>query len=220
MARFVELGRVLSDGMAGINPNYAVRVGVHTSREASAERFDGQCSFEMSEVSFPGPVGTYIDSPYARDPEGRDIAALPLDELVRPGLLLDLRHLGARHAVLPSDLPQDADYDGHALIFDFGWAEKWNTPDYDRHPFLPRATVEWLLARGTAMVCVDCRSPDDSDDPTRPAHTLCLRAGVFIVENLIGLDALHGRRFRFFAIPARVERATSFPVRAFAEIEE
>ncbi|MBT6118984.1 MAG: cyclase family protein [Rhodospirillaceae bacterium] len=220
MPRFVELSRALSDGMAGINPDYTVSVRTRTTRARSAKRFGGQCAFETSEVSFPVPVGTYIDSPFARDPEGRDIAALPLDELVRPGLLLDLRGLEERHAVRPSDLPSDADYEGRALIFDFGWSEKWNTPAYDLHPFLPRETVEWLLARGAAMVCVDCRSPDDSEDPARPAHTLCLRAGAFIVENLIGLDALHGRRFRFFAIPARVEGATSFPVRAFAEIED
>lgn len=220
MPQFVELSRTISDGMAGINPDYTVRVRPLMTREESAGRLEGQCAFETSEVAFPVPIGTYLDSPYARDAEGRDIAALALDELVRPGLLIDLRDLAEGRAVLPADLPAEADYKGRALVFDFGWAGKWATPAYDRHPFLPRETVEWLLARGVAMVCVDCRSPDDPADLSRPAHTLCLRAGVFIVENLIGLDGLLGRRFRFFAIPARVAGATSFPVRAFAEIED
>ena len=51
-----------------------------------------------------------------------------------------------------------------------------------------------------------------------PAHTLLLRNGIFIVENLRSLASLHGKTFRFFALPLAVEGATSFPVRAFAEI--
>jgi kynurenine formamidase len=41
---------------------------------------------------------------------------------------------------------------------------------------------------------------------------------VLIVENLMNLDALHGKRFRFFAIPLKARRAASMPLRAFAEI--
>jgi arylformamidase len=38
------------------------------------------------------------------------------------------------------------------------------------------------------------------------------------VERLRGLDELPREGFRFFAVPPRVVRGASFPVRAFAEI--
>ena len=57
---------------------------------------------------------------------------------------------------------------------------------------------------------------DDPRDATRPAHTLLLRAGVPIVENLARLDQLIGRAFTFVAAPAKVAAAAAFPVRAFA----
>jgi kynurenine formamidase len=41
---------------------------------------------------------------------------------------------------------------------------------------------------------------------------------ILIVENLVGLDRLLGRTFRFFAVPIKMAKATSMTVRAFAEV--
>lgn len=221
MARFVELSREISDGMGGINPRYAVRVRPFATHAPGPASDPEQASFEISEVSFQVPVGTYIDSPRTRDPGGRDIAALGIEELVSPGVYVDLRGHGARaHApVLPEHLPPPDRLKGRALLLDFGRAGFYGTSRYDQTPpYLPKATVEALIAAGVRLLGVDSRSPDDGRDATKPAHTLLLRANVFIVENLINLDLLRGRPFRFFAAPLRVRDATSFPIRAFAEI--
>ncbi len=223
MGRFVEMSRIIEHGMAGINPRYAVRVRPFLTHEESAAQLGGQASFEVSEVAFPVPIGTYIDSPYTRDPGGRDIAALGIDELVLPGLHLDFRGHGARRdaPVEPGDLPPAASLAGRAVLFEFGRAAHYGTPAYDEAaPYLPRTTVEALIAAGVRLVGVDSRSPDDSRDLSRPAHTLLLRADIFIVENLINLDQVRGKEFRFFAIPVRVRGATSFPIRAFAELRD
>ncbi|MFO0998047.1 MAG: cyclase family protein [Alphaproteobacteria bacterium] len=223
MGRWVEMSRIIENNMAGINPRYSVRVRPFLTHEATGAQLEGQASFEVSEVAFPVPIGTYIDSPFTRDPDGRDIGALGIDELVLPGLALDFHGHGARaHApVLPQELPPPAALKGRAILFDFGRAAHYGTPAYDETaPYLPRATVEALIDAGVRLVGVDSRSPDDARDLSRPAHTLLLRANIFIVENLINLDEVRGRAFRFFAIPARVRGATSFPIRAFAECLE
>ncbi|MFN0044274.1 MAG: cyclase family protein [Alphaproteobacteria bacterium] len=221
MGRLVELSREISDGMAGINPRYCVRVRPFSTREDSAKALGGQASFEISEVAFQVPVGTYIDAPYTRDPEGRDIGAIGIEELVLPGLYIDCRALGARPfgAVRPEDLPSASTLKGRAVLFDFGRAPHYGEKAYDESPpFVSTEAVDVLIASGARLVGVDNRSPDDNRDPARPAHTRLLRAEVFIVENLVGLDRLRGRDFRFFAIPLRVKGASSFPVRAFAEL--
>jgi kynurenine formamidase len=223
MGRFVEMSRVIEDGMAGINPRYAVRIRPFLTHKESAVQLGGQASFEVSEVAFQVPVGTYIDSPLTRDPEGRDIAALGIDELVLPGLFLDFRNHGARRnaPVQTNELPPPESLAGRAVLFDFGRAALYGTPAYDEAPpFFPRATVEALIAAGARLLGVDSRNPDDVRDLSRPAHTLLLRANIFIVENLINLDQVRGREFRFFALPARVRGATSFPIRAFAEFQD
>ena len=57
-------------------------------------------------------------------------------------------------------------------------------------------------------------------DFARPAHTRLLASDILIVEHLCNLSALPQTGFRFYAVPLRIVRGASFPVRAFAEIEE
>jgi kynurenine formamidase len=45
-----------------------------------------------------------------------------------------------------------------------------------------------------------------------------LGADIPIVEHLTNLGALPDDGFRFFAVPPRIVRGASFPVRAFAEL--
>ena len=51
-------------------------------------------------------------------------------------------------------------------------------------------------------------------------HSLLLAAGIPIVEHLCRLDELPDAGFRFYAVPPRVKGMGSFPVRAFAVLEE
>ncbi len=221
MGQFVEMSRVIAHGMRGINPRYAVTVEPFSTHTESAKALDGKASFEISQVSFQVPVGTYVDSPRTRDPGGRDIAALGLEDLILPGICLDCRAQGARAfgTVEPADLPPAVALKGRAVLFDFGRAAHYGEPTYDADPpFLAKATVDALIAAGARLVGVDNRSPDDPRDLSRHAHTHLLRAGILIVENLHAMERVRGRDFRFFAIPARVKDATSFPIRAFAEL--
>jgi kynurenine formamidase len=76
--------------------------------------------------------------------------------------------------------------------------------------------AERLRAMRPALVGIDTLVIDSAQDPTRPAHTLLLRVGILIVENLTGLDRLTGEVFTFVAAPVKVKGAAAFPVRAFA----
>ena len=61
---------------------------------------------------------------------------------------------------------------------------------------------------------------DSLADPPRPAHTAILDAGIPLVEHLTGLDRLPAEGWRFFAVPPRIRGMATFPVRAFALIDE
>ena len=67
---------------------------------------------------------------------------------------------------------------------------------------------------------VDFWNVDDTTNPARPAHTRLLASNILIVEHLCNLSILSRIGFRFYAIPLRIVRGASFPVRAFAEIDE
>ena len=75
-----------------------------------------------------------------------------------------------------------------------------------------------LVSRGAAIVGIDSHNIDDTDDKTRPVHSILLRAGIPVVEHLTNLEALPQSGFRFYAVPVKVAGMGTFPVRAFAEI--
>jgi kynurenine formamidase len=76
-----------------------------------------------------------------------------------------------------------------------------------------------LVNRGAALVGIDSLNVDSLAEPSRPAHTAILAAGIPLVEHLTGLAALPATGFRFFAVPPRVRGMGTFPVRAFAIVE-
>jgi kynurenine formamidase len=171
---------------------------------------------EVTEVRFVTSIGTYLDSPYHFDPNGADISQLDLAQLVLPGMVLDLRDWAAPDTPLPTAALDKLDVDGKALLLYTGWSDYWGHDHYYQHPFVPREMAECLLAMRPALVGIDTLVIDSTRDPTRPAHTLLLRNGILIVENITGLGGLMGETFTFVAVPAKVAGAAAFPVRAFA----
>jgi arylformamidase len=189
---------------------------VWTHADAAARGYYQDTTCEVTEVSFVTSIGTYLDSPYHFDPDGVDISQLDLSQLVLPGLALDLRDRAAPDAPLPTDVLDGLDVEGKALLLCTGWSDHWGDEQYYHHPFVPREMAERLRAIRPALVGIDTLVIDSAQDPTRPAHTLLLRAGILIVENLTGLSRLVGEAFTFVAAPVKVAGAAAFPVRAFA----
>jgi kynurenine formamidase len=73
--------------------------------------------------------------------------------------------------------------------------------------------------QGAVLIGIDSLNVDSLSDPSRPAHTAILAAGIPLVEHLTGLDGLPVSGARFFAVPPRVRGMATFPVRAFAIVE-
>ncbi len=228
MSRFVDLSQDFYDGMPGFvmtgaegeAVQYTARIGPFLSHADSARFYDGKAAFEITEITFQTSIGTYLDSPYHRYPERRDIAALGLDELVLPGRVIDVRGRAAWHVVTAAEVELPGDLAGAAVLFNFGWDARWGGADYQAYPFIGRDLVDRLVAHGVKLVGVDTVNVDDKRDPERPAHSRFLARDILVVENLCNLDRLHGLRFRFFALPIKARRAAAMPVRAVAELLE
>jgi arylformamidase len=220
MTTFLDLSHTLRPDMPRFRSFDAPQISaVWTHAEASARGYrDTTC--EVTEVRFVTSIGTYLDAPYHFDPQGADISQLTLSQLVLPGLVLDLRDQAAPDAALPVETLDGLDIADMAVLLCTGWSDHWGSEQYYRPPYVPRALAERLREKGPALVGTDTLVIDSAQDPTRPAHTLLLQAGVLIVENLTGLSQLIGRPFTFVAAPVKVAGAAAFPVRAFAMLEQ
>lgn len=225
MSRLVDLTAPFYDGMPGFSMTGADGRELHCTAEIrevlshadTAPLYDGQCAFAYTEARFFTSMGTRLDAPYIRYPERRDIAALSLDELVLPGVVVDARGRAPDSVVAPDEIALPDDLVGRAVLVNFGWDRLWGEPGYLDPPSLSTEILDLLIDRGAKLLGVDAVSVDGKRDPSKPAHSRLLARDILIVEDLRGLDRLHGRPFRFFALPIPARGAASMPVRAFAE---
>ena len=169
-------------------------------------------------MNFQSTIGTYIDSPYHRYPEGKDISEIPLEDLIVPGIVIDARGHKPFEQIEKNILPPVEKLRGKAVLFCFGWDAHWGKEEYYSYPFISRECVRILIDAGVRMAGVDAINIDDTHDPERPAHSWLLKEGIFVVENLCNLDKLIGKEFRFFAIPVKGKKVAAMPIRAFGEI--
>jgi arylformamidase len=161
-------------------------------------------------------TGTYLDAPFHRYAEGKDLADLPLESLAElPGVVLR-RPWEVGIAIGAADF-EGLDVRGKAVLVHTGWDQHWRTERYGvEHPFLTADAADWLAASGAAVVGIDSNNIDDTRVRARPVHSKLLAAGIPICEHMTGLRALPDDGFRFSAVPPKVRGMGTFPVRAYA----
>jgi kynurenine formamidase len=224
----VDLSHPFEDGMPGFRSEtedgtpieYTAEIKPLFTHEESRDAYDGEAAFEVTEMTFQTSVGTYLDSPYHRYPDGRDISELEIEELVLPGTVVDARHCGADGVLTADELPAATALAGKAVLFNFGWDLHWDSERYYTYPHIGEDVIDHLLDAGVALVGVDTLNVDDHQNPARPAHTRLLDEEIFIVENLCNLDRLINEEFRFYAVPIKARETAAMPVRAFADVTE
>jgi len=210
-----DLSHTVEDGLVTYRGLPAPIVCDFLSHEASREVYAPGTEFHIGKIEMVANTGTYIDSPFHRYRDGKDLSELPLEPLAgREAVVVDAPTGGA----IGPDALRGLDVRGRAVLFRTGWSRHWATDAYfEGHPYLTAATAEALLEGGAAIVGIDSLNIDSIDTGERPVHTLLLREGVPIVEHLTGLDALPAAGGRFYAVPVKVRAFGTFPVRAFAE---
>lgn len=217
MGKFVELNHVLEDGMKAYPGLPSPKIGAFLDHETSRVHYSDQAEFYLGRVDMVCNLGTYLDSPYHRHRDRADLSQVPLERVSGlPGIVLDAAPSPDRSIALdcsPSELR------GRAVLIRTGWDRRWGTEAYwEPGPYLSGGFLDLLISAKATMVGVDFWNVDDTQDPSRPAHTRLLAEGVLIVEHLCNLSTLPRTGFRFSAVPLRIVRGASFPVRAFAEI--
>lgn len=217
--RVVDLSHPIRAGLVTYPGLPAPTIAPHLTREDSRSRYAPGTEFAMDVITMIGNTGTYLDSPFHRYAEGRDLAGLDLSTLV--GLRAEVFHLtdaGARG--IRAETLADRDVRGAAVLLHTGWDRHFGTPAYGSGaPFLTESGARWLIDQGAVLVGIDSVNIDDTESGgERPAHTLLLGAGVHVVEHLTNLGALPPHGARFTAAPPAVEGFGTFPVRAFAEV--
>ena len=187
------------------------------SREASRAIYAPGTEFQIGRIDMVANTGTYVDSPFHRFADGRDLSELALEQVADLDAVVVRGH-GPGRAV-GREAFGGLDVKDRAVLIHTGWDRHWTTDAYfEGHPYLTEAAADWLVEHGAVFVGIDSFNIDDTADMRRPVHTTLLGNDVPIGEHLCGLGALPARGARFFAVPVKVKAFGTFPVRAFAKV--
>lgn len=217
--KLIDVSHEVEAGMTTYPGLPAPIISDHLSRAASRAHYTEGTTFQIGRIEMVANTGTYIDAPFHRFADGIDLAALPLERLADvDGLLIDASERSGR--AITEDYFAGRDLRDRAVLIRTGWDARWRTAQYAQDaPFVTRRAAEVLAAAQPALVGIDAVNIDDIGDGTRPAHTLLLGAGIFVVEHLCRLNELPARGFRFHCVPVKFCGVGTFPVRAYAVIE-
>jgi len=220
MARLIDLSHEIEHGMVTYRGLPSPTISDWLSREASTSRYAPGTTFQIGKIELLANTGTYIDAPFHRYEDGRDVAGYALEAVADLAGVVVRSSVGSKRAIDASRFKAE-DVKGKAVLVHTGWDTHWRTDTYSggQHPFLTKDAAEYLAKAGAALVGIDSLNIDDDKDASRPAHTILLGAGVAIVEHMTRLADLPETGFRFFAVPPRVKGMGSFPVRAFARLD-
>ena len=214
----IDLSHVIEEGMTTYKGLPGPHLCDYWTREASAANYDDGSTFQIGRIDMIANTGTYVDSPFHRYADGKDLSELPLESLANLDGLVVRRPFEDGLAI-DSDAFAELDVAGKAVLVHTGWDRFWRTDTYQAsHPFLTEGAARALVDRGAAFVGIDSHNIDDTRSRARPVHSLLLGADIPIGEHLTGLGKLPDQGFRFSAVPPKVKGMGTFPVRAFARL--
>jgi kynurenine formamidase len=158
-------------------------------------------------------LGTHIDAPDHMLEKGMLLSDYPVDRFVRQAICVDARGRGTLSVELLEGVEVNA---GDAVLFYTGLGDNYQVQAYATdYPKIDPELAELLISKNVKLVGADMIS-FDHDEPY-PIHKLLLGSDILLIENLVNLDAVAGKRFRLFALPIRLELHAA-PARVVAEL--
>ena len=218
-SHLIDLSHEVENGMITYKGLPAPIICDFLSRETSRKNYAEGTEFYIGKIEMVSNTGTYVDSPFHRYMDGIDLSELPLESLADlEGVIVHAQKYGR---AIPAEAFDDIELSGKALLIHTGWSRHWRTNQYyEGHPFLTRDAALHLVESGVTFVGIDSYNIDDTADGTRPAHTILLGNRIPICEHMCGLEHLPDTGFRFHAAPVKVKAFGTFPVRAYAVLDE
>jgi kynurenine formamidase len=194
--------------------------------------------YAANRFSAPEHGGTHLDAPihFAEGHPGAD--ALPLERLIAPAVVIDIRAAAAKNvdALLgASDLrafeaAHGAIAAGTIVLVRTGWADRW--PDRrsyfgDEHPGdaahlhfpgVDEAAARLLVERRVAAGGIDTPSIVYGPSQDFVAHRVLLGADVAVFENVASMSDLPARGAIVIALPMKIRGGSGAPLRIVAVV--
>ncbi len=180
--------------------------------------------WNASTLSLYSHCGTHMDAPVHFGVGRQTIDKLPVEKLMGPAWVVDVRPILPRASIGVEHMRSIADrfQAGQSILVCTGWSDYYGQGRYREE--LPRISLElaeWCVERHVQMLGVEPPSVADVNnmEELTVVHRTLFAGGVIVVEGLANLASLKATQVTFIALPLRISEGDGSPTRALA-IEE
>ncbi len=216
--KLIDLSHTIEDGLVTFKGLPAPIICDYLSREASKALYDEGTTFQIGTIEMCANTGTYLDTPFHRFEDGKDLSQLNLEQLA--GLEGIKVTIADNITAIDESIFKGVEVKGKAVLIQTNWSSHWNTEQYyEGHPYLTETAAMLLKQNGAVLVGIDSYNIDDVRGGTRPVHSTLLGDEILSVEHMNNLSSVPETGFKFYAVPVKIKGFGTFPVRAFAEVD-
>ncbi|MGG6230462.1 cyclase family protein [Tenacibaculum sp. SDUM215027] len=215
----IDLSHTIEDGLVTYKGLPAPVICDYLSREESKQLYEKGTEFQIGKIEMVSNTGTYVDSPFHRFKNGKDLSEIGLESFSNLDSIVIKVPYSETKEITEEHL-KNYEIRNRAVLIHTGWDEHWNTEQYfEDNPYLTESAARYLKDCAVKLVGIDSLNIDNTKGKSRPVHSTLLGAEILIVEHLCNLSLLPKEGFVFSAIPPKFKGVGTFPVRAFAKLK-
>jgi kynurenine formamidase len=218
-ASFVDLSHTIFDGLVTYKGLPPPIICDYLSREKSREVYAAGTEFQIGKIEMVANTGTYLDCPFHRYAHGQDLSQIGIKAFADlEGIVIRADY--RKTLAVDATFFKEKEVRGRAVLVHTSWDTHWNSAEYFQdHPYLTEDAALYLQRCGVRLVGIDSMNIDNTQGKSRPVHSTLLASEILIVEHLCNLGELPDEGFTFSAVPPKFKGVGTFPVRAFAKLD-
>jgi len=175
--------------------------------------------------------GTHIDAPRHMVDKGHPVDQIPLAQLAKEAVLINLPHKGANSSVSVKDiLDTGVDFGPDVIpVINTGWTEKtWGKPEFWKEmPYLEAGVGELMAKKNVPAVAMDVFPEKaiwrgvklDPGEVWVANHLALLEKGIPLIQFVTNLSQIGKNRFVIIAAPLKIKGGDASPARVIALVE-
>jgi arylformamidase len=175
--------------------------------------------------------GTHIDAPRHMLEQGYPVDQIPLAQVAKEGVLINLPNKGPNSTVSVKDILDSGVELGpnRIPVINTGWTETmWGKPEFwTQMPYLEAGVGELMARKGVPAVAIDVFPEKalwrgvklDPGEVWVANHLALFEKGIPLIQFVTNMSQLAGRRFVLVALPLKIKGGDAAPARVVALVE-
>jgi arylformamidase len=175
--------------------------------------------------------GTHIDAPRHMLEQGYPVDQIPLAQVAKEGVLINLPSKGPNSTVSVKDILDSGVELGpnRIPVINTGWTETmWGKPEFwTQMPYLEAGVGELMAKKGVPAVAIDVFPEKalwrgvklDPGEVWVANHLALFEKGIPLIQFVTNMSQLAGKRFVLVALPLKIKGGDASPARVVALVE-